>query len=157
MIPKQVRSKGATAPEQPASRMDVWRESSVNHLMLVGGHTCFRQALGVLLGRERGLGAVAQAGTFSAARRMLGDRVDVAVVDTSLPDGQSVDLVRDIRRLNPSGAVLVLARDPGQAIQAVEAGADEILDKNVTAARIVSSVKRLATRSRQRPRKETGR
>lgn len=116
--------------------------------MLVGGPVLFRQALVFMLERERGLETIAQAATLSAARRLLTRDVDVAVVDLSLPDGNGTDLVGELREANPESVVLVLTEDPdpGESLRAMEAGADEVLDKSVPVARIIGAVKRLVHR-----------
>ena len=55
--------------------------------MLVEDHIAFRQALACLLGREPDLEIVAQAGSLAQAREMFDWRLDVAVVDLTLPMG----------------------------------------------------------------------
>ena len=61
--------------------------------MLVEDHIAFRQALAFLLGREPDLEIVAQAGSLAQAREMFDWRLDVAVVDLTLPDGDGRELI----------------------------------------------------------------
>ena len=69
-------------------------------IMLVEYHAAFRQSVGFLLGREPDLEVVAQAGSLAQARQMLDTRLDVAVLDLSLPDGDGRELIGELRRRN---------------------------------------------------------
>jgi len=116
-------------------------------LLLVDDHASFRQPLAFVIGRQEGITVVAQAGSLAEARRAMVDRpVDVAVVDLGLPDGDGVELVRDVRESNPEGAVLVLTSvtDRGHLARAVEAGASGVLHKSCAIQSIVDAVRRLA-------------
>src|SRR5918998_2688235 len=101
------------------SRKPIRPRSPVSRLMLLGGHACFRQALGILLNGEQGLETVAQAGTLSEARKLPAHPIDAALVDAPLPDGSGTDLVERIRQFNPKSSVLLLTRgpDPGESVQ----------------------------------------
>lgn len=133
------------ALDQPADAV----ANAVSNLMLVDGHTCFRQALACLLDSEPGFETVAQAGTLAGARRLLTGDVDLAVVSLHLPDGSGTDLVKQVRALNPQGRVLILTGDLDEvdSSRAAEAGASEILPKSVAVARIVETVRRLGRNS----------
>lgn len=103
-------------------------------VMLVEGHALFRQALAVVLNRE-GLRVVAQAGSLAEARERtaaLEDLIRVAVVELTLPDGDGMDLVRELRLSSPDAKVMVLAAstDPETATRALEAGASVMLHKS---------------------------
>ena len=67
-------------------------------VLLVDDHTAFRQPLA----REPDISVVGQAGTLAAARRLL-EGIDVAIVDLDLPDGNGLELVREVRAPNPHG------------------------------------------------------
>lgn len=116
-------------------------------LLLVDDHVSFRQPLAFVIGRQDGISVVAQAGSLAEARRAIAERpVDVAVVDLGLPDGDGVELVRDVRGSNPEGAVLVLTSvtDRGHLARAVEAGASGVLHKSCAIQAIVDAVRRLS-------------
>jgi DNA-binding NarL/FixJ family response regulator len=112
--------------------------------MLVDDHASFRQPLAFMLEQEPDFAVVAQAGSLAEARRSLAG-VDVAVVDLDLPDGNGANLVRDLRRANPQGAVMVLSAsdDRLQFARAVEAGASGVLNKSSRIGEIVDAVRRL--------------
>jgi len=116
--------------------------------MLVEDHLAFRQSLAFLLSREPDLEVVAQAGSLAVARQMLDSRLDVAVVDLSLPDGDGRDLIGELHRANAGISVLVLSVTirPGHLEEVLKAGAEAVLHKVASPATIVEKVKRLAGR-----------
>src|SRR5215203_5732459 len=100
-----------------------------------------REALG-----DEGLGvALAEAGFLAKARSRLREGgLDAALIDVRLPDGNGLDLVREIH----DGAViptLVLTAnlDHAVAAQAVEAGAQGAQSKVVSMPETVEAIKRL--------------
>jgi DNA-binding NarL/FixJ family response regulator len=115
--------------------------------MLVEDHTAFRQALAFLLTDDPDLEVVAQAGSLAQAREALEEegRLDVVVLDLALPDGNGGDLIGELRRRNPGVSVVVLsaAMGPGDLDEAVEAGADAVLDKIESLPTIAHEVRRL--------------
>ena len=118
-------------------------------ILLVEDHTAFRGALAFVLTHEPDLKVVAQAGSIAEARAILeGDlegRLDVAVVDLALPDGDGRELFDELRRRNPDVSVVVLsaAMGPGDLDEAVKAESDAVLDKVESIPSIVEEVRRL--------------
>jgi two-component system response regulator DesR len=114
--------------------------------MLVEDHIAFRQSLALLLSREPDLEVVAQAGSLAEARQMLDSRLDVAVLDLGLPDGDGRDLIGELHRANAGISVLVLSVTirPGRLEEVMEAGADAVLHKVASPTTIVEEVRRLA-------------
>jgi two-component system nitrate/nitrite response regulator NarL len=119
-------------------------------IMLVEDHVSFRQALAFMFDRDPGFEVVAQAGTLAEARHDLDERetpegIDAAVIDLSLPDGNGVELIEDLRSHNPGLTVLVLSATLSQAnlAKAVEAGADGVLDKLAGPGEIFGELRRV--------------
>ena len=114
--------------------------------MLVEDHLSFRQSLALLLSREPDLEVVAQAGSLAEARELLDSRLDVAVLDLSLPDGDGRELIGELHRANAGISVLVLSVTirPGLLEEILKAGADTVLHKVASPATIVEEVRRLA-------------
>jgi two-component system, NarL family, nitrate/nitrite response regulator NarL len=113
-------------------------------VLLVDDHPLVRQGLGALLGLEPWVGRVVQAGTVrEGARTAVLERVDIAVVDLGLPDGDGVDLVRMLRRA-PGCPVLVLTltRDSAAAVQeCLDAGASGYVLKDTDPDVVVRAVR----------------
>jgi two-component system nitrate/nitrite response regulator NarL len=119
-------------------------------IMLVEDHVSFRQALAFMFDRDPGFEVVAQAGSLAEARHDLDERetpegIDAAVIDLSLPDGNGVELIEDLRSHNPGLTVLVLSATLSQAnlAKAMEAGADGVLDKLAGPGEIFGELRRV--------------
>ena len=115
-------------------------------ILLVEDHASFRQPLAFVLAREPDLAVVGQAGSLAEARRAMADLgdVDVALVDLGLPDGDGVELIRELRAANPRGKAVALTEsgDDAAAGRAVEAGAVGALRKSCSVAEILAAVRR---------------
>lgn len=79
-----------------------------------------------------------QRGLIEAGSR----RPDLAIVDLGLPDGDGVDLIRDLRTWS-AAAVIVLSARSGEAdkVAALDAGADDYLVKPFGAAELLARVR----------------
>ena len=120
-------------------------------ILLVEDHTAFRGALAFVLTHEPDLEVVAQAGSVAETREMLeGDlegRLDVAVVDLALPDGDGRELIGELRRSSPSVSIVILSASmwAGSKDELVHEGADAVLEKVQSPSTIASEVRRLAS------------
>jgi DNA-binding NarL/FixJ family response regulator len=116
----------------------------VIRVLLVDDHASFRQPLTFMLEREPDITVVGQAGTLAEARGLL-QGIDVAVIDLALPDGNGLQLIKELHGSSPRCQVVVLTGggDRVQYAEAVEAGAAGVLQKSVGIADIVDAVRRL--------------
>ena len=99
-------------------------------LLLVDDDAPFRQRLGLML--ERKGFAVTAVGSVAEARAAAGSiKPSHAVVDMRLDDGNGLDLVGDLRALNPDIRIVVLTGygNLATAVAAVKAGAVDYLAK----------------------------
>ncbi len=115
----------------------------MRRILLVEDHAWFRQILALLLSTHQGL-LVEQAGTFFEARRLIRirGRYHASVVDLGLPDGDGVQIVRELREAVPSVVIVVLtiSVDPRRIDEALEAGANEVLSKASPVREIVARI-----------------
>jgi DNA-binding NarL/FixJ family response regulator len=118
-------------------------------VMLVEDHAAFRQALVFVLKSEQGLEVIAQAGSLAEAREALdGDldgRLDVALLDLALPDGDGTELIAELRRSNPAIKVMVLSATiwPRRVEELLlQAEVDAVLDKWKAPTQIAREVRR---------------
>jgi DNA-binding NarL/FixJ family response regulator len=118
-------------------------------VMLIEDDTTFREALAFVLDKEQELEVVAQAGSLAAAREALDGglqgRLDVALLDLALPDGDGTELIGELRRSNPSIKVMVLSAtiEAGRVEELMlRAGVDAVLDKWLSPRQIAREVRR---------------
>ena len=116
-------------------------------VLLVEDHASFRQALAFMLEREPGFEVAEQVGSLAEARELNGEvleKVEVAIVDLALPDGDGLDLIEDLSS-QPRTMTLVLSAslEPGRFARAVEAGASGVLHKSTPIKDIVEAVRKL--------------
>ena len=125
-------------------------ETQEIRVMHVEDHADFRDLMRILLNSQSDMEVVAQAGSLDEARaQVASSKIDVAVLDLSLPDGNGLDLIPELRRANPHVGVLILSAnlDPAGPEKAPGAGADEILDKLAPVEAVLDSVRNLGIRS----------
>src|SRR5918992_2349521 len=119
----------------------------MQRILLVEDHASFRQTLAFVFDQEPDFDVVAQAGSLAEARRVMrGREADLGVIDLTLPDGEGVELIEDLREANPHFAALVLTAslDELDHARAVEAGAAGVLHKSADVAEIMEAARRLA-------------
>ncbi len=116
-------------------------------VLLVEDHAVFRELFASAFDLQPDFEVVAQAGTLAEARTLLNTKVDVAVVDLNLPDGEGTQIIAQLRRENPHALVLVLTAslDPILYARAVEAGAAGVLHKSASVEEVMDAVRRLAS------------
>jgi DNA-binding NtrC family response regulator len=95
-------------------------ESALRELLVEVLGTWGYQATGAGSGRE-------------AFEQLQGQLVDVALIDIRLPDGNGIELLRHIKRHDPSVEVLMMTGDPSvnTAVEALKLGAYDYLTKPV--------------------------
>ena len=119
----------------------------MQRLLLVEDHVSFRQTLALVFEGEPDFEVVAQAGSLAEARRVMGGReADLGVLDLSLPDGEGIELIEELRETNPHSAALVLTAslDLAEHARAVEAGAAGVVHKSADVDEILDATRRLA-------------
>jgi DNA-binding NarL/FixJ family response regulator len=89
-----------------------------------------------------------QAASVAETRGMRPDGIDVAVVDPMLPDGDRLELVREMSSANPRAAALVISHELDEAVyyRALGVGAADVLfTTNASKEEIINAVRRAAT------------
>ena len=118
----------------------------VIRVLLLDDHTSFRELLALRLVQEPDLAVVMEAGSLAVGRQAVGQvEVDVALVDLDLPDGSGVELIRDLRRMNPQAQAVLLTASGDRHLhaEAIAAGASGVLSKTVGSAEIIGAIRRL--------------
>lgn len=115
---------------------------------LLDDHEVVRRGLRELLQSEGDIKVIGESDSAEQARRSVPIlKPDVAILDTWLPDGYGVDVCRDIRAVDPTIKVLILASREDQQVRAVarRAGAAGCLLKESRGADLLNMVRRVAS------------
>jgi DNA-binding NarL/FixJ family response regulator len=111
-------------------------------ILMVDDYVDFRVAFVAMLEGQPDLKVVGQAGSLAEARTML-EGVDVALLDRGLPDGDGLELTDALREVNPHARVLVMSStvEMIHPTDAIEAGADGVIDKLDTPERVFAAIR----------------
>ena len=116
-------------------------------VFVVDDHELVRRGLIDLIDAEEDLAVVGQAGTVSAAlEEIKKERPDVAVLDVRLPDGNGIELCREIRSFYPDTRVLMLTSfsDDEALLGAVMGGASGYVIKDIKSLDLLDAIRRVA-------------
>ncbi|HEX7095469.1 MAG TPA: response regulator transcription factor [Acidimicrobiales bacterium] len=117
-------------------------------VFLLDDHEVVRRGLADVLEATGEFAVVGEAGTAEQAlNRMHGLDVDVAVLDVRLPDGNGIEVCREIRSRFPDVRCLMLTSfsDDEALVDAAMAGAQGYVLKQLRSTDIVSAVRDIAT------------
>jgi two-component system response regulator DevR len=115
-------------------------------IFLVDDHEIVRRGVGDLFEDEPDLEIVGEAATVTEAlARIPTMQVDVAVLDVRMPDGNGVELCRDLRSQKPELRCLILTSysDDEALLNAIMAGASGFVLKQVLGNDLISAVRRV--------------
>lgn len=116
-------------------------------VFILDDHELVRRGLADLIGSTDDLVLVGEAGTAGEAlRRIPAVRPDVALLDARLPDGNGIDVCRDIRSALPDTRCLILTSydDDDALFAAVMAGASGYLLKEIGSVSLLASIRDVA-------------
>jgi two-component system, NarL family, response regulator DevR len=116
-------------------------------VFLLDDHEMVRRGLRELLDAEDDLSVVGDAGTAEEAMTGVpSTRPDVAVLDVRLPDGDGVEVCRDLRSAMPELKCLMLTSyaDDEALLSAIVAGASGYVLKQIRGPELVTAVRRVA-------------
>jgi DNA-binding NarL/FixJ family response regulator len=119
----------------------------MTRVFLVDDHEIVRRGVQELLDAEPDLEVVGEAGTAEEAlSRIPPTKPDVAVLDVRLPDGDGVEVCREVRSAHPEIACLMLTSyaDDDALFTAIMAGASGYVLKQVRGSDLVDSIRRVA-------------
>jgi two-component system response regulator DevR len=122
-------------------------EDRVVRVFLVDDHAVVLDGLTELLGAVAGLEVVGTATTAEQAlSRIPAAAPDVAVLDVQLPDGNGVDVCREVRSSLPDTYCLMLTShdDHDAVLASVLAGASGYVLKQIRTAELVDSIRQVA-------------
>jgi two-component system, NarL family, response regulator DevR len=115
-------------------------------IFLVDDHEIVRRGVADLFEDEPDLEIVGEAATVTdALRRIPAHDVDVAVLDVRMPDGNGVELCRDLRSQLPDLRCLILTSysDDEALLNAIMAGASGFVLKQVLGNDLITAIRRV--------------
>jgi DNA-binding NarL/FixJ family response regulator len=115
-------------------------------VMIVDDHPTLRRGLAEFIDGEPDMQVCAQASGVTDTLRLLGPaRPDVAIVDIRLPDGSGLELIKQIRLIDPSVRMLVLTmyEETLYAERALRAGALGYLTKDEASDRVIEGIRQV--------------
>jgi DNA-binding NarL/FixJ family response regulator len=116
-------------------------------VFLLDDHEVVRRGLIDLLHTAGDIEVVGESGSaLEATRRIPALRPDVAVLDARLPDGNGIDVCRDVRAVDSSikGLILTSYEDDEALFAAIMAGAAGYVLKQIRGTDLVDTVRRVA-------------
>jgi DNA-binding NarL/FixJ family response regulator len=116
-------------------------------IFLVDDHVALRQAVSVMLGAERDMTVVDQAGTGrEALTNVKAARPDVILLDLKMPEAGGLDVLRDIREICPKARVVVFTmyENPAYVNAALRAGASGYVLKSVGREELLEAIREVA-------------
>jgi len=117
-------------------------------VFLLDDHEVVRAGLRELLQHDGDIEVVGESGSATEAiRRIPALRPDVAVLDARLPDGNGIDVCREVRSLDPSikGLILTSYDDDEALFAAIMAGASGYVMKQIRGTDLIDAVRRVAS------------
>ncbi len=116
-------------------------------IYLLDDHALVRRGLRAVLEQEDGFEVVGEAGTAAeGVRDILRLSPDVAILDGRLPDGNGIDVCREVRAADPGVKALILTSyDDDEALfSAILAGAGGYVLKQIDETALVSGIRAVA-------------
>ncbi|MTK01647.1 response regulator transcription factor [Micromonospora sp. CP22] len=116
-------------------------------VFLLDDHEVVRRGLADLLHASGDIEVIGESGSAQeAARRIPALRPDVAILDARLPDGNGIDVCRDVRAVDSTikGLILTSYEDDEALFAAIMAGASGYVLKQIRGTDLVDAVRRVA-------------
>lgn len=122
------------------------KTNSKRRVMLVDDHPLLRRGLAQLINQEDDLIICGEAEDVVGALKMVEQiQPDVAVVDIALPDGNGIDLIKDLKIRVPKLRVLVLSMhdESFYAERVLRAGARGYITKGEPSSKVIDGIRAL--------------
>jgi DNA-binding NarL/FixJ family response regulator len=119
-------------------------------VLVVDDHAIVREGMKRVLVEEENLVVGEASSARDALRRVRAERWDVVVLDLSLPDRSGLDVLAEIKAMDPTLRVLVLTvfGEEIYAVRVLKAGADGFLTKESVPDELLKAVRKVASGQR---------
>ncbi len=120
-------------------------------ILIVDDHAMFREGLKQILAKHSDMRVVDEAGSGQEAmEKILHHKLDVVLLDISLPGRSGADLLTEIKKEKPELSTLVLSMHPEDqyAVRMMKAGASGYVTKESAADELISAIRKVAVGGR---------
>jgi two-component system, NarL family, invasion response regulator UvrY len=120
-------------------------------ILIVDDHVMFREGLKQILAKHSDMHVVDEAGSGQTAmEKVLQHKLDVVLLDISLPGRNGPELLSEIKKRKPEIGVLVLSMHPEDqyAVRMMKAGALGYLTKESAPEELISAIRKISTGGR---------
>jgi DNA-binding NarL/FixJ family response regulator len=120
-------------------------------VLIADDHPVVRRGLRQILDETSDIMVGAEAGSADEVMTAVrGQRFHVVVLDISLPGGNGIDLIREIRREQPEARVLILTvhSEEQYAVRAIKAGAAGFMNKESAPDKLTEATRKIASGGR---------
>ena len=123
-------------------------KSAVKNVLIVDDHPMMRQGLAQLIDNEPDLKVIAEADTGGQGLDIVvKEKLDLAVLDISLPDRNGLELIKDIRSVKPELPVLIISMhdEALYAERVLRAGARGYIMKQEGGHKLLQAIRQVLT------------
>jgi two-component system invasion response regulator UvrY len=120
-------------------------------VLLADDHPVVRHGVRQILGEASDVYVGAEAGSAAEVmQRVREQRWDIVILDISLPGGNGIDLIGEIRRERPEARALILTMysEEQYAVRAIKAGAAGFLNKESAPEKLIEALHKIAAGGR---------
>jgi two-component system, NarL family, invasion response regulator UvrY len=120
----------------------------VIRILIVDDHAMFREGLKQILAKHSDMRVVDEAGNGQEViAKVLQHKLDVVLLDISLPGRSGPELLSELKKLKPELAVLVLSMHPEDqyAVRMMKAGALGYITKESAPEELISAIRKVST------------
>jgi two-component system, NarL family, invasion response regulator UvrY len=117
-------------------------------ILLADDHAMFREGVKQLLNNAEGFVVVDEAcNAAQVIEKVQQTKCDVVILDISMPGRDGIDVLKQIKQINPQLFVLVLSMyaEDQYAFRAIKAGASGYLTKNRASSELIEAIRKIAT------------
>jgi DNA-binding NarL/FixJ family response regulator len=117
-------------------------------ILIVDDHVMFREGLKQILAKHSDMHVVDEAGNGQEVlAKVLRQKIDVVLLDITLPGRNGPELLSDIKKMKPDLAVLVLSMHPEDqyAIRMMKAGALGYITKESAPEELIAAIRKVST------------
>lgn len=121
--------------------------SSKTRILLADDHAMFREGVKQLLTNTTEFVVVDEADDAAQViQKVQQIKCDVVILDISMPGRDGIEVLKQIRKINPALHVLILSMYPEDqyAFRAIKAGASGYLTKNKASSELIEAIRKIA-------------